>query len=433
MWEDVRRCEKMWEDVRRCEKMWEDVRRCEKMWEDVKMRRCEKMWRWEDVRRCEKMWRWEDEEKMRRCEDEKMRRRCEDQEMWRWEDVKMRRWGEDVRMRRCEDEKMWRWEGVLQTPTIRRTLRSDALGKKTANQSFPSLEGWCGLETSMNHQTWSLCQSLGSWPASQELQTEHDAQLRWVWEPKDRQRNRWRGWVHLSQSHHTSMAPQVQIGCQRFWQFHQRTKPKSSLRYEVHLNPCRLQEKLVHCQVCWLMMEAGHKPSQWAVNSWTPDSHQLHRGWNLVHQSTYPSLLPTEVATTQLRVWGKIFLPVWQFSDLVQNLSRRFELELLRRLQAYCSEPTWRKWPWCCASCKTAKSRSGEVKHPTLTRSEQRQTSIIGIVCRLSTSISTSSWTNSGALRSEKDAASAGAELTSGGNSMPTSARSATSGPKDGE
>ena len=97
--------EKMWD-----EKMWrwEDVRRCEKMWEDVKMRRCEdeKMWRWEDV-------------KMRRCE--KM-----------WEDVKMRRWGEDEdeKMWRCEDEKMWRWEGVLQTPTIGRTLRPDALGKK---------------------------------------------------------------------------------------------------------------------------------------------------------------------------------------------------------------------------------------------------------------------------------------------------------------
>jgi hypothetical protein len=50
-----------------------------------------------------------------------MRRRCEDKKMWRWEDVKMRR---------CEDEKMWRWEDVLQTPTIGRTLRSDALGKK---------------------------------------------------------------------------------------------------------------------------------------------------------------------------------------------------------------------------------------------------------------------------------------------------------------
>ena len=165
MWEDVRRCEKMWrwedeekmggwEDVkmRRCEdeKMWrcEDVkmRRCEdeKMWrwEDVKMRRCEdeRMWRWEDVkmRRCEdeKMWRWEDV-KMRRCEDEKMwrwedvkMRRCEDERMWRWEDVKMRRC-EDERMWRCEDERMWRWEDVLQTPTIGRTLRSDALGKKT--------------------------------------------------------------------------------------------------------------------------------------------------------------------------------------------------------------------------------------------------------------------------------------------------------------
>ena len=173
-WEDVkmRGCEDermwRWEEVkmRGCEDermwRWEDVkmRRCEdeKMWrwEDVKMRRCEdeRMWRWEDVkmRRCEdeRMWRWEDV-KMRRCEDEKMwrwedvkMRRCEDERMWRWEDVKMRRcedekmwrW-EDVKMRECEDEKMWRWEDVkmrdvLQTPTIGRTLRSDALGKKLA-------------------------------------------------------------------------------------------------------------------------------------------------------------------------------------------------------------------------------------------------------------------------------------------------------------
>ena len=100
----MRRCEDV--KMRRCEKMWEDVRR----WEDVKMR-----W-WEDVR----MWRWEDV-KMRRCEDEKM-----------WEDVrrceKMRRCG-DEKMWRWEEDEMWRWEDVLQTPTIGRTLRSDALGK----------------------------------------------------------------------------------------------------------------------------------------------------------------------------------------------------------------------------------------------------------------------------------------------------------------
>ena len=97
------------------------MRRCEdvRMWrcEDVRMRRYEdeKVWRWEDVRmrRCE-------DEKMRRWEDAKMRR-CEDEKMWRWEDVKMRR---------REDEKTWRWEDVLQTPTIGRTLRSDALGEK---------------------------------------------------------------------------------------------------------------------------------------------------------------------------------------------------------------------------------------------------------------------------------------------------------------
>ena len=117
----MRRCEdeKMWR--------WEDVK-----WEDVKMRRCEdeKMWRWEDVKmsRCEdeQMWRWADV-KMNRCEDE---------QMWRWEDVKMRScedekvWkGEDVKTRRCEGEKMWRWEDERKTPTIGRTLRSDALGK----------------------------------------------------------------------------------------------------------------------------------------------------------------------------------------------------------------------------------------------------------------------------------------------------------------
>ena len=113
----------------RCEdeKMWR--------WADVKMRRCEdeQMWRWEDVkmRRCEdeKMWRWADV-KMRRCEDEQMWRwEGEDEQMWRWEDVKMRR---------CEDEKVWRWEDEIQTPTIGRTLRSDALGKNIVNHSASS-------------------------------------------------------------------------------------------------------------------------------------------------------------------------------------------------------------------------------------------------------------------------------------------------------
>jgi len=161
-WEDVkmRRCEdeKMWR--------WEDVKmadvgvgRCEDVgmwgWEGVGMWGCEdvmwgcedeKMWRWEDVKMSwcedEQMWRWEDV-KMRRCEDVRMwrcedvrMRRCEDEKMWRWADVKMSRC-EDEKMRRCEDEmmwicddeKMWRWEDVLQTPTIGRALRSDALGK----------------------------------------------------------------------------------------------------------------------------------------------------------------------------------------------------------------------------------------------------------------------------------------------------------------
>ena len=131
-WEDV----KMWGV-----KMWGCEEEKVWRWDDVKMRRCEdeQMWGGEGVkmRRCEdeKMWRWEDV-KMWRCEDVR-RRRCEDEQMWRWADVKMRRcedvrmWRcEDVRRRRCEDEKMWRWEDVLQTPTIGRTLRSDALGKE---------------------------------------------------------------------------------------------------------------------------------------------------------------------------------------------------------------------------------------------------------------------------------------------------------------
>ena len=104
--------------------MWEKVWR----WADVKMSRCERrcgheqMWRWADVRENVR-----EDMKMSRCE-----RRCEDEQMWekmwRWADVR-----EDVKMSRCEDEqmweKMWRWEDVLQTPTIGRTLRSDALGK----------------------------------------------------------------------------------------------------------------------------------------------------------------------------------------------------------------------------------------------------------------------------------------------------------------
>ena len=108
------------EGKRECQdvKMWR--------WEDVKMRRCEdeKMRRW---RGQERMWRWEDEQ-MWRWEDVKMWG-CEDEKIWRWTDVKMRRC-EDVRMWRWEDVKMWICENVWQTPTIRRTLRSDAFLKK---------------------------------------------------------------------------------------------------------------------------------------------------------------------------------------------------------------------------------------------------------------------------------------------------------------
>ena len=106
---------------------WEDLRM--RRYEDVKMRRYEeeKMWGWEDVWEDVKMWRWA-AVKMWGCEDVRMWR-WEDVKMWRCEDEKMWRC-EDVKMGRCEDEKMWRGEDVLQTPTIGRTLRSDALGKK---------------------------------------------------------------------------------------------------------------------------------------------------------------------------------------------------------------------------------------------------------------------------------------------------------------
>ena len=54
------------------------------------------------------------------------------------EDVKMRRC-EDQTIRRCEDEKVWRCENVWQTPTIRRTLRSDALGKNWMSECRPDM------------------------------------------------------------------------------------------------------------------------------------------------------------------------------------------------------------------------------------------------------------------------------------------------------
>ena len=194
-WADVKmsRCERRCED----EQMWRgaDVKmsRCEDeqmwRWADVKMSRCEdeqmweKIWRWTDVkmsrcgRRCEddQMWRWADvreDLKMSRCEDEKMWRcedvkmsRCEDEQMWRWEGVKMRRcedekvWQKVWCDRRCEDEKVWRWEDEIQTPTIGRTLRSDALGNKTL--TFSSLLTWCTIPCAchakrhLNVQKWS--------------------------------------------------------------------------------------------------------------------------------------------------------------------------------------------------------------------------------------------------------------------------------------
>ena len=114
------------------------------------MWRCEdvKMWRWEDV----KVWRCEDV-KLRRCEDVKMRR-CEDVKMWRCEDVKMKR---------CED--------VKQTPTIRRTLRSGALGKNQ-NYGGSDLGGWVAPPHSVDtdEKTQALDYKMQCQPAAKSLQ-----------------------------------------------------------------------------------------------------------------------------------------------------------------------------------------------------------------------------------------------------------------------
>ena len=147
-WEDVREGVKMsrCEDEQMWEKMWTlaDVR--EDVREDVEMSRCERRCerRCEGEQMWEKMWRWADV-KMSRCE-----RRCEDEQMWekmwRWADVKMSRCERRCE-RRCEDEqmweKMWRWEDGVQTPTIGRTLRSDALGKNEAIfRDFFMFQSW---------------------------------------------------------------------------------------------------------------------------------------------------------------------------------------------------------------------------------------------------------------------------------------------------
>ena len=175
----MRRCERRCEEEQMWEKMWRwaDVR------EDLKMNGCEDEQMWE------KMWRWSDV-KMSRCEDEQMwekiwrwadvkMRRCEDEQMWRWADVKMRRcedekvwqkvwrW-EGVKMRRCEDEKVWRWEGVtegvkrrcedeIQTPTIGRTLRSDALGKKGSSNEKPPAKLVCADLFAIVHMFFFGC------------------------------------------------------------------------------------------------------------------------------------------------------------------------------------------------------------------------------------------------------------------------------------
>ena len=151
----VKRC---CEDVRGCDedvKMWgwEDVKKRARGQEAKRAREEDvKMWRWADVkmRRCEdeKMWRWEDE-KMRRCEG------CEDWKVWRWEDVKMRG---------CEDEKMWRWEDEIQTPTIGRTLRSDALGKNVQVLAAAALHRKPGLQQIVDSIWLYIQKGMRGWP-----------------------------------------------------------------------------------------------------------------------------------------------------------------------------------------------------------------------------------------------------------------------------
>ena len=67
---------------------------------------------------------------------------------------------EDVKMRRCEDEKVWIWEGVLQTPTIGRTLRSDALGNRRTilQKTRNTLGSKCSISMSFSKRR-ALCHS----------------------------------------------------------------------------------------------------------------------------------------------------------------------------------------------------------------------------------------------------------------------------------
>ena len=107
--------------------------------EDVKMRRSQR--RCEDKKVWDKVW-----EKVPRGADVKMRRcerRCEDPKVWRWE-------GEDEKVWRWEGPNMRRWEDEIQTPTIGRTLRSDALGKN--GMMIPNTNG---MMIPTNMEWWS--------------------------------------------------------------------------------------------------------------------------------------------------------------------------------------------------------------------------------------------------------------------------------------
>ena len=116
------------------------------------MSRCEdeQVWRWKGVR---------EGVKMRRCEEEQMW-----EKVWRWEGVKKRR---------CEDEKVWRWEDEIQTPTIGRTLRSDALGKnQVLHWLSPTMMRGCPLRkrwrSSMRKEGSQWMNSSALWPKAKE-------------------------------------------------------------------------------------------------------------------------------------------------------------------------------------------------------------------------------------------------------------------------
>ena len=102
------------ERKRRCE--YEDVSEDVKMWRCECEREKEKMWVCEDIKMCVCVC---EDVSMWRCKEEDVI--CEDVKMWRREDVSVWLW-------RCEDV----WQTQMTDTTIRRTLRSETVGKNWA-------------------------------------------------------------------------------------------------------------------------------------------------------------------------------------------------------------------------------------------------------------------------------------------------------------